>query len=160
MSMTPDGRVVPANIELGETPKALVLKRAADFIQQMTQQTVRHEEAREQLVSRLENWNEARDVAMWAQSIRELAEADRQLAEGVAQVVAAIASVSPDEIKMTHKPKPKLTDFAGMSKAAISRELGASGHAEGDVLQEKYDAAAEGFEAAIDRDSFIKREQV
>jgi hypothetical protein len=124
MSMTPDGRVVPANIELGETPKALVLKRAADFIQQMTQQTVRHEEAREQIVSRIDSWTEPQQYLLWAQSIQALADADRQLAEGVARVVAAMASVTPDEIKMDPKPKTKLTDFAGMSKAAISRELG------------------------------------
>ena len=140
MSMTPDGRVAPANIELGETPKALVLKRAADFIQQMTQQTVRHEEAREQIVSRIDSWSEPKQYLLWAQSIQALAEADRQLAEGVAQVVAAMAAVSPDEIKM--KPKSRLRE----------PELR-------DILQEKYDDAAAGFGAAIDQGLF-KKEQI
>jgi hypothetical protein len=122
MSMDSEGRVVPANTRQLETPRSLVLKRAAEFIQQMTQQTIRHEEAREQLVSRLGNWHEPREIIMWSQSIKELAEADRQLAEGVAMVINAVDGVTPDDIKP--KPKVKLTDYAGWSKEEIRREFG------------------------------------
>jgi len=105
-----------ANKEQRES-RALVLKRAADFIAQLIEQTVMHQEARMQIVSRLENWNDPDMYIRWAEAIKTLAEADRQLAEGVAKVVAAVASVGVLE-------KPKVFDFDGLTPAGVARKFG------------------------------------